>query len=181
MLCLQAQKTLFLTQKTQYVVSSKNLQSIISAVIMCASTATKHSATYSAQRSTKRTAHNVLVYSACTLPSKHRPVKAAHLHSKRTAPLTAGGSYKPAQHSAHTTANTHSKRIIQIAGSVRGPSWKVGTGVPWKVNTEQGGYRSTTASRQFASAGGLKVQNAQAEILSGVPGQGKYLTHEGWV
>lgn len=28
----------------------------------------------------------------CTLPSKQRPVKAAHLHSKRTAPLTAGGS-----------------------------------------------------------------------------------------
>lgn len=48
---------------------------------------------------------------ACTLPSKQRPVKAAHLHSKRTAPLTAGGSYKPAQHSAHTTANTHSKCI----------------------------------------------------------------------
>lgn len=44
--------------------------------------------------------------SACTLPSKQRPVKAAHLHSKRTAPLTAGGSYKPAQHSAHTTAST---------------------------------------------------------------------------
>ena len=41
---------------------------------------------------------------ACTLPSKQRPVKAAHLHSKLTAPMTAGGSYKPAQHSAHTTA-----------------------------------------------------------------------------
>ena len=41
---------------------------------------------------------------ACTLPSKQRPVKAAHLHSTRTAPLTAGGSSKPAQHSAHTTA-----------------------------------------------------------------------------
>lgn len=40
----------------------------------------------------------------CTLPSKQRPVKAAHLHSKRTAPLTAGGSFKPAQHSAYTTA-----------------------------------------------------------------------------
>lgn len=40
----------------------------------------------------------------CTLPSKQRPVKAAHLHSKRTAPLTAGGSSKPAQHSAHTKA-----------------------------------------------------------------------------
>lgn len=43
----------------------------------------------------KRTAHCLPV---CTLPSKRRPVKAAHLHSKRTAPLTAGGSYKPAQH-----------------------------------------------------------------------------------
>lgn len=49
----------------------------------------------------KRTAHCL---SECTLPSKQRPVKAAHLHSKRTAPLAAGGSYKPAQHSAHTTA-----------------------------------------------------------------------------
>lgn len=49
----------------------------------------------------KRTARCMPV---CTLPSKQRPVKAAHLHSKRTAPLTAGGSSKPAQHSAYTTA-----------------------------------------------------------------------------
>ena len=52
------------------------------------------------RRSSSRVAYRV----ACTLPSKQRPVKAAHLHSKRTAPLTAGGSSKPAQHSAHTTA-----------------------------------------------------------------------------
>ena len=51
MLCLQAQKTLFLTQKTQYVVSSKNLQSISSAVIMCL-----HSKKHSAQRNVQRTA-----------------------------------------------------------------------------------------------------------------------------
>ena len=111
MLCLQAQKTLFLTQKTQYVVSSKNLQSISSAVIMClhskkhsaqrnvqrtaqrtartaqrtARTAQRtariaqykaHSAVQSAQRSTKRTARNMLICNACTLPSKQRPVKA---------------------------------------------------------------------------------------------------------
>ena len=58
--------------------------------------------------------------SACTLPSKQRPVKAAHLHSKRTAPLTAGGSYKPAQHSAHTTANTHRKRISKSSVAYEG-------------------------------------------------------------
>ena len=86
MLCLQAQKTLFLTQKTQYVVSSKNLQSISSAVIMCL-----HSKKQSAQRNVQRTAQykarsatysaqrnvqKVLVCYACTLSSKQRPVKA---------------------------------------------------------------------------------------------------------
>ena len=80
--------------KTQYVVSSKNLQSIISAVIMCASTATKHSAqrnvqrtaqykahsaTYSAQRSTKRTAQ----YKA------HSATYSAQRSTKRTAQRTA--------------------------------------------------------------------------------------------
>ena len=82
MLCLQAQKTLFLTQKTQYVVSSKNLQSISSAVIMCLHSKKQsaqrnvqrtaqykaRSATYSAQRSTKRaaqrTAHSA-TYKKC--------------------------------------------------------------------------------------------------------------------
>lgn len=53
----------------------------------------------------------------CTLPSKQRPVKAAHLHSKRTAPLTAGGSSKPAQHSAHTTAST-------IASAFQSRRWR---------------------------------------------------------
>lgn len=57
----------------------------------------------------------------CTLPSKQRPVKAAHLHSKRTAPLTAGGSSKPAQHSAYTTAQFIAS-AFQIVGGVRGPS-----------------------------------------------------------
>ena len=57
---------------------------------------------------------------ACTLPSKQRPVKAAHLHSKRISPLSAGGSYKPAQHSAHTTANTHRKRISKSSVAYEG-------------------------------------------------------------
>lgn len=43
----------------------------------------------------------------------------------------------------HSSSQAHSK----IVGGVRGPSWKVGTGVPWKVNIEQRGYSSTTASR----------------------------------
>ena len=70
MLCLQAQKTLFLTQKTQYVVSSKNLQSISSAAIISTSKATKHS---------------VLACNACTLPSKQRPVKARQVGDRRKA------------------------------------------------------------------------------------------------
>ena len=62
MLCLQAQKTLFLTQKTQYVVSSKNLQSISSAVIMCLHSK-KQSAQRNVQRTAQRTAHSA-TYSA---------------------------------------------------------------------------------------------------------------------
>lgn len=38
----------------------------------------------------------------------------------RTAPLTAGGSYKPASHSAHTTANTHRKRIPKSSVAYEG-------------------------------------------------------------
>ena len=38
----------------------------------------------------------------------------------RTAPLTASGSSKPAQHSAHTTANTPSKRISKSSVSYEG-------------------------------------------------------------
>lgn len=37
-----------------------------------------------------------------------------------TVPLTASGSYKPAQHSAHTTANTPSKRIPKSSVSYEG-------------------------------------------------------------
>ena len=59
MLCLQAQKTLFLTQKTQYVVSSKNLQSISSAVIMCLHSK-KHSAQRNVQRTAQYKAHSIL-------------------------------------------------------------------------------------------------------------------------
>lgn len=66
-----------------------------------ASHRTPHQLRCTAPPHSKRTAHCL---PACTLPSKQRPVKAAHLHSKRTAPLTSGGSSKPAQHSAHTTA-----------------------------------------------------------------------------
>ena len=77
---------------------------------------TQRNATPTALYRLRRAAYRV----ACTLPSKQRPVKAAHLHSKRTAPMTAGGSYKPAQRSAHTTANTHRKRISKSSVAYEG-------------------------------------------------------------
>ena len=61
----------------------------------------------------KRTAHCLPV---CTLPSKQRPVKAAHLHSKRTAPLTAGGSYKPAQFIASAFQNRRWRTRAKLKG-----------------------------------------------------------------
>ena len=89
MLCLQAQKTLFLTQKTQYVVSSKNLQSISSAVIMCL-----HSKKHSAQRNVQRIARTArtaqrtarIARTARTAQYKaHSAVQSAQRSTKRTA------------------------------------------------------------------------------------------------
>lgn len=95
------------------------------------------------RRSSSRVAYRV----ACTLLSKHRPVKAAHLHSKRTAPLSAGGSSKPAQHSAHTTAQFIASAFQNRRWRTRAKLKRKCTGVPWKLNIEQWGYSSTTASR----------------------------------
>lgn len=53
---------------------------------------------------------------ACTLPSKQRPVKAAHPHSKRTAPLTAGGSSKPAQFIASAFQNRRWRTRAKLKG-----------------------------------------------------------------